>query len=221
MNAAADMATALPRLLPVPSFLCAPTGDIEQLRAGDVAMAGLFLDHGDPAGHGKRFAARQVRYACALERIRASVRCMDLGDLNVFPLEPARQEEALRRQVAAIAATGAVPVLVGGRRLALPLGAYAGAAATVEPSQDHAGWPSAGPLAVVVDIAPSLAPMAPPRSLAALRAAIRAIPARRVVAVHVTGVAPGLDLDGRRDASVAARVLQVVADHVGGGTSCP
>ena len=221
MSAVAAGVGAMPRMLPVPSFLCAPIGDLEQLRAGDVAMAGLFLDHGDPVGYGRRFSARQLRYACALERIHATVPCLDLGDLNVFPLEPVRQAAALRRQVSAIAATGAIPVLVGGRRTDPPLGDCLGCAATVEASLAPADWPPSGPLALVIDLSPILAPMAPPRGLSRLLAAIRALPARRIAAVHVTGFKPGLDLDGRSEASLAARVLQAVADQVGGGAACP
>ena len=205
---------APPPMLREPSFLCAPIGDLDRLGPGIVALTGLFLDHGDPAAFGRRFAARQLRYACALARIRSRAACVDLGDLNVFPLEPARQEAAFRRQFAAIAATGAIMVLIGGRRLRSPLGDYLDATATIEAGTSVP--PSVtGKLAATVDLAPALGFTAPPRGLPALCDAVRALPRGRVAAVHMTGFAPDLDVAGRREASLAARVLQVLADHLG------
>jgi hypothetical protein len=205
--------TALPPMNAAPSFLCAPIGDLDRLAPGIVALAGLFLDHGDATAFGRRFAARQLRYACALERISSRASCVDLGDVNVFPLEPARQEAALRRQIAAIAATGAVAVLVGGRRLGFPLGACIGAA-TVE-VDDHARLHGDTPLAAIIDLAPVFGPAPAPGVWRAMQASISALPRRRVVAAHLTGFAPDLDVAGRREASLAARTLQLLADHLG------
>jgi len=215
MTRALACEASLPPMLREPSFLCAPVGDLDRLGPGIVALAGLFLDHGDQTAFGRRFAARQLRYACALDRIRSRAACVDLGDLNVFPLEPARQEAAFRRQFAAIAATGATMVLIGGRRLMSPLGDYFDGAATIE-----AGTPVstsvAGNLAAIVDLAPVLGFTARPLGLPALLDAVRALPRGRVTAVHVTGFAPDLDVAGRREAALAAYVLQVLTDHLGG-----
>ena len=101
MTRALACEASLPPMLREPSFLCAPVGDLDRLGPGIVALAGLFLDHGDQTAFGRRFAARQLRYACALDRIRSRAACVDLGDLNVFPLEPARQERLPRAFVRA------------------------------------------------------------------------------------------------------------------------
>ena len=140
MNAPRPTAAEPPALRPPASFPGAPTGELEDLAAGDVALVGLFLDHGDATGFGARFAARQIRYASRPAHGTALAgpvvpagaapgrpgRVLDLGDLNVFPLEPARQREALERQFAALLERGARFVVVGG---AQDLGPVAMAAA--------------------------------------------------------------------------------------------
>jgi len=213
VTAAPARGPVLPRMTAAPSFLCAPIGDLDRLGPGIVALAGLFLDHGDATAFGRRFAARQLRYACALDRISSRASCVDVGDVNVFPLEPARQDAALRRQIGAIAATGAIAVLVGGRRLGFPLGACIGAE-TIE-AGDRSCVHADTKLAAVVDLAPVLGLAPAPGAMAALQAAIGALPRGRVVAVHLTGFAPDLDIAGRREASLAALALQRLADHLG------
>jgi hypothetical protein len=117
MSAPPAIDGAAPALRAPASFLGLPTGDLEDLRPGDIALVGLFLDHGDNRGFGARFAARQIRYASrpafgmgarAPEVTgRHRGRLFDLGDLNVFPLEPPRQREALLRQFTALLSSGA------------------------------------------------------------------------------------------------------------------
>ncbi len=214
----------LPAMRQVPSFLGAPIGDLEQLRPGDIAIAGLFFDHGDPLGFGKRFAARQIRYACTLNGIAMPAgrgpRCLDVGDLNVFPLEPERQAAALRRQIGAIAAARAIPLLVGGRRLDGLLGDALGGVREVELGTAASPLPEGEGIALVVDLAPLLAHDARPRALSTALAALAAIPAGRVVAAHLTGVAPELDVAGRHAAALAARMLQALVAHLLGAESC-
>jgi arginase family enzyme len=221
-----DPATALPlpAMRQIPSFLGAPIGDLEQLKPGDVAMVGLFLDHGDPHGFGKRFAARQIRYACAQHDIGLpagrGTGCLDLGDLNVFPLEPARQAQALRRQIAAIAAAGAIPVVVGGRRVDAQAADWLTPARMLELAAASAVAQTGEPIALIVDLAPILAHDAPPRALSTALAALAAIPADRIAMAHLTGVAPDLDVGGRHAAVLAARVLQALVAHLLGAGRC-
>jgi hypothetical protein len=93
-------------------LLGAPMSDLGEVEPGDLVMCGYFCDNlgGGPAG--ARFLARQIRYfsesADALRGVH------DLGDLNVFPLEPEKHEAAIFRQLDKIAAAGGIPILVGG-----------------------------------------------------------------------------------------------------------
>jgi hypothetical protein len=208
----------------IPSFLGAPIADVEDLRPGDVGMAGLFLDHGEAERFGKRFAARQIRYASAAVGVRPPEgprgRCLDLGDLNVFPLEPARQQSALMRQLRLVVAVGAVPLLVGGRGLPFRLCDCLPVGQNFIVGGDLLGSAAAGPLALIVDLARSVGPKARPRELATLLETIVSVPAECIGAVHICGVAPDLDVDGRREASLAASVLEVLASHLVGGRPC-
>ena len=53
------------QLMPVSTLLGAPAGDLEDLTAGTVALAGLYCDHFGGAEPGARLAARQIRYGCS------------------------------------------------------------------------------------------------------------------------------------------------------------
>jgi hypothetical protein len=198
-------------LRPIPSLLGAPIADPDALRPGDVALLGLFLDHGDTARFGARFTARQVRYASATQRCAAPAGCLDLGDLNVFPLEPARNAAALARQLALVRAAGGRPVLVGGR---LPPDA---ALAVLLP--DCRPWsPGAaaapGPLAVTLDLSSLRWPGVSPRPLEALLDTLRALPGAAIAAAHLTGLAPELDEAGAVEASLGLHVLQALVGHM-------
>ena len=112
--------TTTAQLVPVSTLLGAPTGDLEDLDAGIVALAGLYCDHFCNTEPGARLAARQVRYGCSLyaradrraQPLAANV--VDIGDLNVFPLEPAKNLSVLMDQTSRIAATGAKLLAIGG-----------------------------------------------------------------------------------------------------------
>ncbi len=213
-----------PPMCAIPTFLGAPIADVGDLRPGDVGMVGLFLDHGDPGRLGKRFAARQLRYASAACGIRPPVgprgRCHDLGDLNVFPLQPAKQDEALRRELGLIVAAGAVPLVVGGRSLPFQLGDCLPDGHTRHVEGDRLGTVEGSRLALIVDLAPLFDARAEPRGLAKLLRALTAIPAAQIGAVHVGGVAPDLDVGGRHEASLAVHVLEALAAHLIGGAPC-
>lgn len=204
--------SALP-LRPVPTLLGAPAAELEELQPDEVALLGLFLDHGDPQRFGARFAARQIRYASATARTSAVAHCRDLGDLNVFPLEPARNRAALARQLGLIRAAGGKPVLVGGRLPAdclLP-------ALLPDCRPWFPGEPRpAGPLAVTLDLAALRWPGVAPRPLTGLLDALRAVPPAAIAAAHLTGLAPDLDEAGAVETSLGLHVLQALVGHMAG-----
>jgi len=109
-----------------------PEGDVEHLKEGMAAIAGVSYDLSCTSRIGARFGPRAIRetsqyYAGGFrrsgmveittgDRMRMSTRTkmLDLGDLNVYPLDWPRTEESLRSSMYQIAATGATPVILGG-----------------------------------------------------------------------------------------------------------
>ena len=77
-----------------------------------VAIAGYFCDNLDQPVAGQRYLARQLRYASRPDNAPANA--IDLGDVNVFPLEPEKHFSAVISQCEAVLKTGARMVLVGG-----------------------------------------------------------------------------------------------------------
>lgn len=213
-----------PSFRPIPSLLGAPIADIDDVRRGDVCMLGLFEDHADTRGFGARFAARQIRYASQSGAdpglLVPGVRILDLGDLNVFPLERERNDSALLRQLKSIIGKGALPVVVGG---AFAMGSLMRQALEQETAR-HAlllDLPAADPegatandrdlIVLTVDLSgwDQLA-ITREKPLAHLRQAIEALSPKSMAAVHLTGVAPDLDLCGRHEASLGLQVLAIV-----------
>jgi len=187
-------------------------------------MVGLFLDHGGGARFGSRFAARQIRYASA-EHSKplppdVLARCVDLGDLNVFPLEPERQEAAFRRQIGAIASTGAIPVIVGGRHFDAPLGAYAGLKSTVTLAEADTPGRLQPRTALSIGLDGALTWSAAPGAFGRFVGAISRLPADQVGAVHIAGIVPGLDVDGRHVADFAAGILDATVRMLAGVRPC-
>lgn len=220
----------------IATFLGAPIADVEALAPGDIALVGLFMDHGDAHGFGARFAARQIRYASrpaystGPTKSDATARVFDLGDLNVFPLEPERQREALERQLQLLLATGAHIVVVGGA-MALQDIVMRAASHGAPPAALRGICLAAGqraepiaqdlPLFVSVDLARFLGPTCGPRPKAQLLAAIEALPASQVRVAHVLGLAPDLDLTARHETAVAALALDALVRHLRtGGGAC-
>ncbi len=99
--------------VPVRTLLGAPPGNLAALGPGRVALAGLYFDHSAEGRPGARFAARQLRYESPPAG-PAPPALVDLGDLNVFPLEPARHAAVLAEQTSRILATGSRLLVVGG-----------------------------------------------------------------------------------------------------------
>lgn len=231
MSAPPAIDGAAPALRAPASFLGLPTGDLEDLVPGDIALVGLFLDHGDNRGFGARFAARQIRYASrpafgmgarAPEVTgRPRGRLLDLGDLNVFPLEPPRQREALLRQFTALLSSGARFVVVGGSAdldgIAIEAARLADGARDLRPltlpgaGASDARTPAQADLFVTVDLAPALDPAAGRGARSRLIEAVGALPACRVRAAHLTGLAAELDVSARAETAFASRVLEALA----------
>ncbi len=115
------MAEAAPQwtLSHPPGLLGARLGDLACVEPGDIVMVGYFCDNlrGGPAG--ARFLARQVRYFSEADAAPGGVH--DLGDLNVFPLEPRKHASAIEKQLEMIARAGGVPLMVGGDRSGLDI----------------------------------------------------------------------------------------------------
>ncbi|MFT6875057.1 MAG: arginase family enzyme [Candidatus Azotimanducaceae bacterium] len=108
----------------IPSFLGLPVGDLEDLVPDQVAIAGYFCDNLDRPAPGQRYLARQLRYAYQSGNAPGSasgsapentpMNAIDLGDVNVFPLEPDKHFAAVTSQCESVLETGARLVLVGG-----------------------------------------------------------------------------------------------------------
>lgn len=102
-----------------PGLLGAPISDLRDVEPGDVALCGYFCDNLEGRPAGARFLARQIRYFS--EPADPQEHVHDLGDLNVFPLEPEKHEAAICEQLDKIAAAGGIPILVGGDRSGLSI----------------------------------------------------------------------------------------------------
>ena len=102
---------------PVPSMLSARAGDLPDIGPGSIALAGVFCDHFGSGAPGGRFSARQVRYAqwpALGASSNSSQDLVDVGDLNVYPLDARKTAESLLRQAHAIRDTGAKCLFVSG-----------------------------------------------------------------------------------------------------------
>lgn len=212
----------------IPTLLGAPTADIEDVRPGDICMVGLFEDHADSEGFGARFAARQIRYAGAVDDVELTgiglPRVLDLGDLNVFPVERERNDRALLRQVGAMLEAGAVPIVVGGCFTLAPLiqvclqqACRCGVFLMELPALDRNRMPTGSASTVVLTI--NLAALhssttRAERPLALLKDQISALPPHSVRLVHLTGLSPDLDLSGRHEAALGQHVLAFTVAHL-------
>ena len=118
-----------------PTFLRAPQGSVEDLKAGMIAIVGVSYDLSTAGRVGARWAPMRMRTdsrqfagiylagsvveivsgAVMLEADRSKL--LDLGDLGVYPTDWPRTEAALRSQMHEIARRGAIPVVLGGDHL--------------------------------------------------------------------------------------------------------
>ncbi|MCA3630791.1 MAG: arginase family protein [Methylobacterium sp.] len=228
MTRAVRPLTEAPDFHPIASLLGAPIVDIEHVMPGDLCLVGLFEDHSDSLHFGARFAARQIRYASLGEssicQPAGQARVLDLGDLNVFPLERERNLAALIRQVTAIAERGAVPIIVGG---AFDMGNVMQGVAERSTgcevarirlpnlASDTTTLDQQSAVVLTVDVALCTPfSFAEKRPLARLRQAIEGLNAQCIKAVHLTGLAPELDLCGRHESALGDHVLRLIVAHL-------
>ncbi|MBI4337980.1 MAG: arginase family protein [Chloroflexi bacterium] len=123
----------LPMFAGILTFLRVPHGDLEDLQEGMIAIAGVTYDLSNTARIGSRFGPRNMRetstfYAGSIEtgsevievttkevvRYNPKPRMLDLGDLNVYPVDWPKTEASLRRAMREITRRGAFPVILGG-----------------------------------------------------------------------------------------------------------
>ena len=111
------------------TFLRAQQGDVEDLEDGIVAIAGVSYDLSCTSKIGSRFAPRAIRMTSrprpgaavvinTAQRIFTpdvdELKIIDVGDLNVYPVDWDKTEAALRDAMRQMTLTGALPVILGG-----------------------------------------------------------------------------------------------------------
>lgn len=117
----------LPSYVGLPSFQKLPwitKGEALRARAPDVAIVGAPLDDGVSHRAGARFGPRAIRAASYLSGDLNSLQLdilpfewldvVDAGDAPVVPANLERGHEVIGRKVAEVAASGAVPIVLGG-----------------------------------------------------------------------------------------------------------
>ena len=204
----------------IPSFLGASIGDLEDLVPGQVAIAGYFCDNLARPSAGQRYLARQLRYASCPTVTPANA--IDLGDVNVFPLEPDKHFLAVASQCESVLETGARMVLVGGDSSgleALDVAARQVTGADVPIIGVNGGAVSHLPRTQPVILSVDLQELAgkwvshPHRltgmSPAQVIAQIDATPGDTIAAA-VFGLAPELDNRGKAETRAALAILQAV-----------
>ncbi|MFK8049732.1 MAG: arginase family protein [Halioglobus sp.] len=211
----------------IPSFLGLPVGDLEDLVLGQVAIAGYFCDNLNRPAAGQRYLARQLRYASRSGNTPANA--IDLGDVNVFPLEPDKHFSAVISQCEAVLETGARMVLVGGDSSGLNALGIAARKVTradipvVSITGDITGNLSkTAPIILSVDLQELAAIwLSQPRRLTGLSPAQMIaqidITPGNVVAAAVYGLAPALDSRGSTETQAALAILQAVTMRLNKG----
>jgi len=208
----------------IPSFLGVRVGDLEDLMPNQIAIAGYFCDNLDQPVAGQRYLARQLRYASGPDN--APTNAIDLGDVNVFPLEPEKHFSAVISQCKAVLKTGARMVLVGGDTSGLKALSIAVRNITGE---------DVPVVSIIGDITVNLSKTQPvilsvdlqelasnwtsqPHRLTGLSPAemIARIDATKgnVIAVAIFGLAPALDSRGSTETRAALAILQAVTERL-------
>ncbi len=211
----------------IPSFLGGPVGDLEDLVPGQVAIAGYFCDNLDRPAAEQRYLARQLRYASRPGKVPANA--IDLGDVNVFPLERDKHFSAVITQCGAILEFGARMVLVGGDSSglkALGLAAHKVTGANV-PVVSVTGditdnLSKSQRIILSVDLQELAGNwMSQPRRLTGLSPAqmVAQIEATAgdVIAAAVFGLAPALDSRGGTEIHATLAILQAVVERLENG----
>jgi len=208
----------------IPSFLGVRVGDLEDLVPNQIAIAGYFCDNLDQPLAGQRYLARQLRYASGPDN--APTDAIDLGDVNVFPLEPEKHFSAVISQCKAVLKTGARMVLVGGDTSGLKALSIAVRNITGEdvPVVSIIGditvnLSKTQPVILSVDLQElasnwtsqlhRLTGLSPAEMIARIDAT-----KGNVIAVAIFGLAPALDSRGSTETRAALAILQAVTERL-------
>ena len=208
----------------IPSFLGVRVGDLEDLVPNQIAIAGYFCDNLDQPLAGQRYLARQLRYASGPDN--APTNAIDLGDVNVFPLEPEKHFSAVISQCKAVLKTGARMVLVGGDTSGLKALSIAVRNITGEdvPVVSIIGditvnLSKTQPVILSVDLQElasnwtsqlhRLTGLSPAEMIARIDAT-----KGNVIAVAIFGLAPALDSRGSTETRAALAILQAVTERL-------
>jgi agmatinase len=134
----------LPAYVGLPSFQKLPYLDDAALaeRRPDVAIVGAPYDEGSSHRPGSRFGPNAIRmatyHAGSVNALQHAIQpfewldVVDAGDAPVVPASPDRAHEVINRKVAIVAATGAIPIVLGGDH-SITLPAASAVAAQVAP----------------------------------------------------------------------------------------
>jgi len=208
----------------IPSFLGVRVGDLEDLMPNQIAIAGYFCDNLDQPVAGQRYLARQLRYTSGPDN--APTNAIDLGDVNVFPLEPEKHFSAVISQCKAVLKTGARMVLVGGDTSGLKALSIAVRNITGEdvPVVSIIGditvnLSKTQPVILSVDLQElasnwtsqlhRLTGLSPAEMIARIDAT-----KGNVIAVAIFGLAPALDSRGSTETRAALAILQAVTERL-------
>jgi agmatinase len=116
----------LPAYVGLPAFQKLPVLDDTALatRRPDVAIVGAPYDEGTSHRPGARIGPNAIRAATyhsgSVNSLQQAIQpfewldVVDAGDAPVVPASPDRAHEVIRRKVAAVAASGAIPIVLGG-----------------------------------------------------------------------------------------------------------
>jgi len=208
----------------IPSFLGATVGDLEDLVSGQVALAEYYCDNFERPTPGQRYLARQLRYASGPENTPGNA--IDLGDVNVFPLETEKHFSAVEAQCRSVLKKGARMVLVGGDSSGLKalgiaaqqvIGTGVRVVSLAASAQDDLSKTT--PIVLSVDLQ-GLAGiwLSQPRRLGGLSPAqmvaqIDAVEGNAIAAA-VFGLAPALDSHGETETQAALAILQAVNNRL-------
>ena len=124
----------LPRTAGIMTFARAPRGELDDLKKGMIAVAGVPYDFSGPSRLGAKFGPWRFRETSNAQgsaaydnggtfdidtrkRISPALlheRLRDLGDITIYPIQWEQTEETLRAATYEIAKRGALPIILGG-----------------------------------------------------------------------------------------------------------
>lgn len=211
----------------IPSFLSLPISDLEDLVPNQVAIAGYFCDNLDQTFAGQRYLARQLRYVSRSKTV--PVNATDLGDLNVFPLEPEKHFSAVISQCEEVLKLGTYLILVGGDSSGLKaLGSAVENVVNLDvpivsiSNNKKLNLSKTQKIILSVDLKELAGKwVSKPRRLNGLSPSqiitqIKNIP-NKIIAVAIFGLAPELDGRGSTETQVALNILEAVVKRLDKG----